>query len=116
VEIRSEIGKRSESILKRREGSLVRRLPRVDVFFHDDLHTPEHMKWEYDLVWSHLAPGGVLISDDDNYGWLRFCREKRLPRFRALNLQRLTVACRLSQARRSPGSQALRVPGQVSSL
>jgi hypothetical protein len=52
--------------------SLVRRLPPVDIFFHDDLHTPEHMKWEYDLVWPHHAPSGVLISDDANYGWLRF--------------------------------------------
>jgi hypothetical protein len=44
------------------------------------------------LVWPHLTPGAVLISDDANYGWLRFCREKRLARFLALNLQRLTVA------------------------
>lgn len=95
VEIRREIGKRNELILgdvKEVLPALVRRLPRVDVFFHDDLHTPEHMKWEYDLVWRHLAPGGVLISDDANYGWLRFCRERGLPRFRALNVQRLTAA------------------------
>jgi hypothetical protein len=95
TEIRSKIGKRNELILgdvKKVLPALVQRLPRVDVFFHDDLHTPEHMKWEYDLVWPHLAPGGMLISDDANYGWLRFCRERGLLRFRALNLQRLTAA------------------------
>jgi predicted O-methyltransferase YrrM len=95
TEIRTEIGKRNELILgdvKETLPALLHRLPHVDVFFHDDLHTPEQMKWEYDLVWPHLAPGGMLISDDANYGWLRFCRERRLPRFRALNLQRLTVA------------------------
>jgi Methyltransferase domain len=95
VEIRTKIGRRNELILgdvRQVLPILVRQLPHVDVFFHDDLHTPEHMKWEYDLVWPHLAPGAVLISDDANYGWLRFCREKRLARFLALNLQRLTVA------------------------
>jgi predicted O-methyltransferase YrrM len=95
TEIRTGIGKRNELILgdvKETLPVLLQRLPHVDVFFHDDLHTPEHMKWEYDLVWPHLAPGGILISDDANYGWLRFCRERRLPRFRAFNLQRLTVA------------------------
>jgi Methyltransferase domain len=94
-EIRREIGRRNEIILgdvRQVLPMLLQRLPRVDVFFHDDLHTPEHMKWEYDLVWPHLTPGAVLISDDANYGWLRFCREKRLARFLALNLQRLTVA------------------------
>jgi predicted O-methyltransferase YrrM len=95
VEIRSEIGNRNELILgdvKEVLPALVQRLPRVDVFFHDDLHTPEHMKWEYDMVWPHLAPGGVLISDDANYGWLHFCRERDLPQFRVLNVQRLTAA------------------------
>ncbi|MFY9528530.1 MAG: class I SAM-dependent methyltransferase [Candidatus Acidiferrales bacterium] len=95
TEIRSKIGKRNELILgdvKKVLPALVQRLPRLDVFFHDDLHTPEHMKWEYDLVWPCLAPGGMLISDDANYGWLRFCRERGLRRFRAVNLQRLTAA------------------------
>lgn len=57
---------------------ILARLPRVDLFFHDDLHTPDHMLWEYELVWRHLAPGGVLLSDDSNYGWIEFCRRQRL--------------------------------------
>jgi len=73
---------------------LLQQLPRGDVFFHYDLHTPEHMKWEYDLMWPHLAQGVVLISDDANYGWLRFCREKRLAGFLALNLSRLHAKTR----------------------
>lgn len=29
---------------------LLRRIPKLDIFFHDDLHTPDHMLWEYELV------------------------------------------------------------------
>ena len=34
------------------------------MFFHDSLHTPEHMRFEFDAAWPHVAPGGVLASDD----------------------------------------------------
>jgi predicted O-methyltransferase YrrM len=50
----------------------------VDLFFHDDLHTAAHMAWEYNLVWPHLAPGGLLVSDDVNHAWIRFCRRHGL--------------------------------------
>ena len=69
--------------------ALLSRLPRVDLFLHDDLHTPDHMLWEYRLVWPHLPVGGVLASDDVNFGWIRFCRE--LGMRDQLNLQRLGV-------------------------
>jgi predicted O-methyltransferase YrrM len=36
----------------------------VDLFFHDSLHTREHMLFEFEAAWSHLAPGGVLVADD----------------------------------------------------
>ena len=51
-------------------------LPRVDLFFHDDLHTPDHMLWEYELVWPKMRAGGVLASDDVNHGWIEFCRRQ----------------------------------------
>lgn len=54
--------------------ALLDRLPRVDLFFHDDLHTPKHMRWELELVWPRLASGGVLACDDIEFAWLRFCR------------------------------------------
>jgi predicted O-methyltransferase YrrM len=53
---------------------ILRELPYIDIFFHDDLHTPDHMLWEYEVVWPKLRPGGVLASDDVNYGWIEFCR------------------------------------------
>jgi predicted O-methyltransferase YrrM len=30
------------------------------------------MHWEFDLVWPHLSPGGVILADDVNHGWLAF--------------------------------------------
>lgn len=54
---------------------LLQTIPQVDLFFHDDLHTPDHMIWEYETVWPRLSPGGVLVSDDVNYGWIEFCRK-----------------------------------------
>jgi|ERR1035438_8222465 hypothetical protein len=52
---------------------LLLELPYVDLFFHDDLHTPDHMLWEYQAAWAKLSPRGVLVSDDVNHGWIRFC-------------------------------------------
>jgi predicted O-methyltransferase YrrM len=36
----------------------------IDVFFHDSLHTREHMLFEFEAAWSHLVPGGILVADD----------------------------------------------------
>lgn len=67
-------------------------LPALDLFFHDDLHTPSHMLWEYELVWPYLSPGGILISDDANFAWLRFCWRVGLRRYASPNWRRLTLA------------------------
>jgi len=62
----------------------------LDFFFHDDLHVPSHMRWEYDLVYPKLSPGGFLLSDDADYGWVGFCRSLGLPDSSMKNIQRLT--------------------------
>jgi predicted O-methyltransferase YrrM len=43
---------------------LVSRLPAVDLFHHDSLHTFDHMTWEFETVFPYLAQGGVLSSHD----------------------------------------------------
>jgi hypothetical protein len=68
---------------------LLNELPYVDIFFHDDLHTPDHMYWEYDAVWPMLSPRGVLISDDANHGWIKFCVEQGLNETAFHNVDRL---------------------------
>ena len=94
AEIREAIGTRNELILEDARTALpalLERLPHVDIFFHDDLHTPEHMLWEYRLVWPYLKSGGMLLSDDSDFGWIKFCREQGMNGHSALNMQRLTA-------------------------
>jgi len=44
--------------------ALLEELGEIEFFFHDSLHTREHMLFEFEAVWAHLAPGGVLAADD----------------------------------------------------
>jgi predicted O-methyltransferase YrrM len=39
-------------------------LGEIELFFHDSLHTREHMLFEFETAWPHLAAGGVLVADD----------------------------------------------------
>ncbi|SMH72306.1 class I SAM-dependent methyltransferase [Candidatus Nitrosotalea okcheonensis] len=39
-------------------------LKQVDVFIHDSEHTYENMKFEYEIAWPFIKPGGILASDD----------------------------------------------------
>jgi predicted O-methyltransferase YrrM len=36
----------------------------IDMFYHDSLHTFEHMSWEFETALPHLGPSGILASDD----------------------------------------------------
>jgi hypothetical protein len=94
-QMRTEIGERHRLLLEDVRIALprlLRTLPMIGVFFHDDLHLPDHMLWEYQSVWEHLEPRGVLASHDVNMGWIRFCREHGIPRKRLANLNRLCAA------------------------
>ena len=57
---------------------LLARYPRIDLFFHDSLHTFEHMSFAYHTAWPHLTDGGILASDDIlwNTAFAKFCRGK----------------------------------------
>jgi hypothetical protein len=43
---------------------LLEQLGRIDVFVHDSSHSERNMRFEYELAWTHIRSGGVLISDD----------------------------------------------------
>ncbi|MFZ1022880.1 MAG: class I SAM-dependent methyltransferase [Thermoplasmata archaeon] len=43
---------------------LAGRAPELDVFLHDSLHDYPTMHYEYETVWSHVRPGGWLLSHD----------------------------------------------------
>lgn len=92
--VRSGIGQRWTLILQDVRlalPALLSELGRIDVFLHDDLHDPDHMFWEYQLVWNRLNTGGALISDDVNDGWLRFCDDRKLGPSAMRNMQRLAA-------------------------
>ncbi|HEV8460066.1 MAG TPA: class I SAM-dependent methyltransferase [Gaiellaceae bacterium] len=42
----------------------VEELGSIDIFLHDSLHTLEHMLFEFETAWPHIAPGGLLATDD----------------------------------------------------
>lgn len=43
---------------------LLQEYEKIDIFFHDSLHTFEHQHFEYITAWPKLSEGGLLISDD----------------------------------------------------
>jgi predicted O-methyltransferase YrrM len=71
---------------------LLQNLGTIDFFFHDDLHTPDHMLWEYSLVWPYLRNGGALVSDDCNAGWVTFVKRNSLGDLALTNVQNLALA------------------------
>lgn len=42
-------------------------LDNIDVFIHDSDHTPEVMHFEFNAVWEHLKPNGLLIADNIDF-------------------------------------------------
>jgi predicted O-methyltransferase YrrM len=71
AKVRTQLGQRHTVVLEDVRTALpfiLSKMPSVDLFFHDDLHQPDHMLWEYRLVWERLNPGGMLILDEFNYG------------------------------------------------
>lgn len=43
---------------------LLNRLPALDIFVHDSLHTYDHMLWEFRTAFPCIRPGGVVLADD----------------------------------------------------
>ena len=43
---------------------LLEKIPTVDLFVHDSLHTHRNMRREFDTVWPHLRNGAILLADD----------------------------------------------------
>ena len=43
---------------------LLKKLGKIDIFFHDSLHTYDHMLFEYNTCWDYIKHNGILISDD----------------------------------------------------
>jgi predicted O-methyltransferase YrrM len=68
----------------------------VEIFFHDSLHTPAHMRFEFEWALGHLVPGGVLVSDDIhwNEAFTEFLR-RNAGRVRGVSTKYVGVAQRV---------------------
>jgi len=55
---------------------LLREVNDIDVFFHDSLHTYEHMMFEFKTAWPRIKKNGILIADDihQNNSFVDFVR------------------------------------------
>lgn len=55
-------------------------LNKIDVFFHDSLHTYKNMTFEFESAWPFIANQGFLISDDiaDNNAFFDFCTKMQI--------------------------------------
>lgn len=110
--LRRQLGPRHEIVLEDVRTCLPRLLDRegaIDLFVHDDLHTPDHMRWEYDLVWPRVRPGGVIVSDDANHAWLSFSRAVQA-RPEVANVDRM-VGVRKPDDRQASAGSGLASPG-----
>ncbi len=53
---------------------LVDELDSIDLFLHDDLHTPRHLAWELATIGPKLHPGSVVLADNVNWTGRSFFR------------------------------------------
>jgi hypothetical protein len=49
---------------RRRLPDLLSRLGQIDLFIHDSIHSERNVRFEADLAWKALKPGGALVIDD----------------------------------------------------
>ncbi|HVB57714.1 MAG TPA: class I SAM-dependent methyltransferase [Candidatus Acidoferrales bacterium] len=54
---------------RRRLSGLLSELGQIDLFIHDSLHSEHNVRFEMDLAWAALRPGGALVVDDVDANW-----------------------------------------------
>jgi hypothetical protein len=62
---------KSEAVLP----PLLKKLGRIDIFFHDSLHSFKHQKFEYENSWPCIKTGGLLLSHDINKAYFLMCQK-----------------------------------------
>jgi len=57
--------------------ALLKKTGEISIFFHDSLHTYEHMLFEYETAWPYISKGGLLLSHDVlwNEAFLKFSKK-----------------------------------------
>ncbi len=64
-------------------GPLKEKVGPIDIFFHDSLHSYEHMTFELELAAPWVVPGGLIICDDIGYceAFAHFTSKRKNPSF-----------------------------------
>lgn len=57
--------------------ALVDELPQIDLFLHDDLHTPAHLAFELELLRPKLGAGAIVLADNTRWTGAAFPRFAR---------------------------------------
>jgi hypothetical protein len=57
---------------------LVRELPSIDLFLHDDLHTPRHLAFELATIRPKLSGGAIVLADNTVWTGASFPRFAKL--------------------------------------
>lgn len=57
--------------------NLLKELSSVDIFFHDGEHSYSGMIFEFEQIWPHLIPDGILLAHDVNWNkaFIHFAKE-----------------------------------------
>jgi predicted O-methyltransferase YrrM len=65
-------GKSSEKLVP-----LLEEAGQIDIFLHDSEHSYRNMLWEFQMAWTYLKSGGLLLSHniDTNDAFTDFCRD-----------------------------------------
>ena len=60
--------------------ALLRKIGKISIFFHDSLHTYDHMLFEYETAWPYIEKNGFLLSHDIlwNKAFLDFSKKVNL--------------------------------------
>jgi hypothetical protein len=51
------------------EDCQISELEPIDLFIHDSLNSERNVRFEMDLAWAKLRPGGAIIVDDVDVNW-----------------------------------------------
>jgi hypothetical protein len=54
---------------KRRLPGLLSKVGQIDLFIHDSLHSEHNVRFEMDVAWASLRPGGAMVVDDIDTNW-----------------------------------------------
>lgn len=46
---------------------LLEKLEQIHFFYHDSVHTLQHMMWEYETAWPYITSGGILATHDTHF-------------------------------------------------